>query len=822
MGSLMKRVAAKGLFLFFLLIVSQAVQAQSGSDLASTNLSTINVDNLSDEQIQQFLDKAEESGLSQTQLEALAKSRGMSSIQITKLRNRISELQMAKSADGADADRQREDLEQMEQDSLNLFTDFVEEEEILEEEEGLKIFGSEIFSNAVASFTPVQNIATPENYVLGPGDEIIIDVFGASEMTYQEAISPDGKIFISGVGPVVLAGVSIKQARVRILNKLHAIYSGLKSPNRNTFIEVSIGNIRTIKVDVVGLVTNPGSYSLSSLSTAFSALYAAGGPSEQGSMREISIMRDGKSIATLDVYKYFFLGDNTNNPLLRDGDAVVVRPYKSRIEFDGPVKNPAIYELLVEETVSDLLTFSGGFAPEGLSKMLTISGNDGYKKVMRTVEEQSYGSHKLQSGDKVQAMPILDRYSNLVELTGAVYLPGAFELVEGLTLAELIKNAGGFREDVYLGRGNILRKNADLTLSNLSFSIQEVQNGSYDVALKNEDVVNIPSISDIIVDPVVVIEGEVRKPGTYPYSDSLTVEDLIGIAGSFTISAEKSFVEVARRVSENDNDLSSESILYNFQIDQKLGLSKEASTFQLKPFDLVIVRESPTFKPSKTVTIEGEVLYPGKYAIEFKEERISDIISRAGGYTNEAYPAGGTLIRKTEYFDDDAAAAVKKARLQGLAGYEELGGNFVIQENEAVAVQIDKMTENPGSKIDLIIKDGDIISVPKQLQTVRVRGEVYFSSNIIYQKKTKFKRYVSSSGGFTTNARKGKSYVIYPSGNAKKTRKFVFLKFYPKVLPGSEIIVPSKPEREQMNAQQWIGITTSLVSLTILINNLVN
>lgn len=802
------------LSLFFIAITAQ-IFCQG---LSSSNLSKVEVDDLSDQQIQQFVKKAEDSGLTQQQLEVLALQRGMSQIQIEKLRSRINQLQSKLDVPVTDSAMRLRESSQSISDDQNIFGDFITAKTKVKSD----VFGMEIFSKTSVGFVPPQNVATPSNYILGPGDEVIIDIYGASEITYQELISPDGKIFISGVGPIGLIGVSIEAAKRRIFNKLSSIYSGLQGQNPNTFIEVSLGAVRTITVSIVGNVSQPGTYTISSFSSAFNALYAAGGPNMLGSMRNIEVLRKGRKIATLDVYEYFWKGDITNNPQLKDEDVLVVKSFQNQITIEGELNNTGIFEFHSGETLSDLIYYAGGFTASAYRNNITIDRISGINRSIVVVDSADFKRTDLNPGDRITITSIIDKYSNRVKIEGAVYKPGSYQLKDRMMLSDLIAKAEGLRPDFYRGRGNIIRQNEDLSLKNMSFDLNELIDGNVKIELQNEDIVTIPSISDIEVDKTVSIKGEVRKPGSYVYTDSLTVEDLIGLSGGFTLSAEKSFVEVARIVKEDSESTSLESLLYQFDINDDLGLSDEASTFVLEPFDLVSVRESPYFKSRKTVIIEGEVKYPGTYVIKEKEERISDIIRRAGGFTPEAYVGGGTLIRQTEYFDDDESAEVKKARLQGLAAFDELGGDFAIQKKESIAIKLEEIIKSPGDRIDLILKDRDVISVPKLLQTVRVRGEVYFSSNIIYEEGMGFKEYISASGGGTANAKESKSYIIYPNGSAKKAKRFLFAKFYPKVLPGSEIVVPSKPERRPLSAQEILGISSSMATLALIVDRLVN
>ncbi|MBV6653702.1 MAG: SLBB domain-containing protein, partial [Mameliella sp.] len=645
----------------------------------------------------------------------------------------------------------------------------------------LEIFGMDIFRSGDIAFEPSLNIATPENYVLGAGDEIIIDVYGASEITYQEIISPDGNILISGIGPISLGGITVKEAKRRIFNKLSNIYSGIEGSNPNTFLQVSVGQIRSIKVNVVGNVVQPGTYTLSSFASAFNALYFAGGPTENGSLRQIEIVRKGEKIATLDVYKYLFLGDDSQNPQLQDQDVIVVKPYVNRVKLAGNVKHPAIYELKKGEPFSFLLEISGGFSSGAYRKLLTIDRIGIEKREVETIMFEDFHEAALSDGDSIFVKKISSRYLNRVQIVGAVDQPGFYELDEELTLAKLIEMAGGVREDAYLMRGNIVRLTSNLRMRNLTFSVLEVINGAQDIVLKADDMVKISSIFELEEDQTVTLIGEVRNAGEYPYIDSMTVEDLINLSGGLTSKATSSQVEVARRL-RNSSDLSQSSEIFTFKIAEDLSIDS-GSDFLLKPFDIISIKSSSTIQIQKVIKIEGEVKYPGFYALKTNEDKISDLIDRAGGLTEYGYAEGASLIRRTEYYrtefekeeldallelrrkeletryanegasegssiaeliqmelnkyEKEITENIKKSKysnelearifraqqLRKLQQRDSIAGAYDIVEQQGIGIQLKKILDSPDSPEDLILKDGDIISIPRQLETVRVQGE---------------------------------------------------------------------------------------------------
>lgn len=800
---------------FFVLVTTVPLRAQDAPSIQ--NLQNINVDELSDAQIKEMIERMESSGYSQQQLEAMAKARGMSASQLAKLRQRIAEVKAGGSATGAgDNESRSRNSESRGSIEEDLFADFVPKDTVASDE--LKIFGMDFFNNRQLTFEPSMSVATPKNYRIGPGDELIIDVWGASEQTYRLEVSPEGSIIVPSVGPIYLNGFEIERAEARIKSKLKSIYSTL---GENTFAQVSLGQIRTISVNVVGEVTMPGTYRMSSFGTAFNALYLAGGPNENGSLREIQIFRAGKKIKTLDAYDFLIKGEG-ENVMLQDQDVLLVKPYLGRVAVKGEVKRPAYYEIKSSETLGDALGFSGGPTANAYTKSISLRRNLENRKTVATVRSTEFDAFVLAPGDEITIGEIKDRFEDRVQVEGAVNHPGEFELEEGMMLSQLIDLADGFSPDVFLKRAVIIRQNDDYTLSTVAFAPEKVISGSFDLALQSEDVVKVQSIFDLREEFTVSIEGEVQSPDDFPYAEGMTVEDLIYLADGFKETAAKSFVEVARRIVSPRDDNRFTAELFNFPISSDLTLDEVDANFVLEPFDLVVIRKSPYYQEQEVVEVEGEVLYPGKYVLNTKTERISDLIKRAGGFTEDAFPAGGTLIRETEYFDEGSAALVKKLRIQALGNGDSTtaAGSFAINRNESIAIELDNIMANPKSQDDIILKAGDVISVPKELQTVRVRGEVYFSSNLIYANNLGFKGYVSQAGGPTSNAKLSKAYIVYPNGSAERTKRFLWFKNFPEVEPGSEIIIPAKPLKRKMTPQEVIGIASGIGTLAIIINNL--
>lgn len=812
-------------FLHFLLmfilvfIISIPTNGQDLSSLADTNLKTLNVDNLSEEELGKLIKQIDESGYSEQQIEILAKARGASDTQIAKLRDRIATYQARNSqvSNIEDISRSRDKLRDDNSTSFDPFISLYELNIEGKKSSELMIFGQSFFRNQNLTFEPNLNIPTPKDYQLGAGDQLIIDIWGNSEKTYQLTISPEGSIVIPKIGPVYLNGLSIERADARIKTRLKSIYSGLGD---NTFAQVSLGQLKTISVNVMGEVERPGTYQISSFGTAFNALYLSGGPNDNGTLREIKVFRGGKLFSTLDAYKFLIDGEG-DNIKLQDQDMIIVNPYIQRVTISGAVKRKAAFEMLKGESFEDLLSFAAGFTSKAYKKSISLRRNLDNTKTVQTISQDQFKSFIVQDGDAVEVGIIQNQFVGRVRVEGAVNHPGEFELAEEMTLSKLVNLADGLRADAFMNRAVIIRQNEDLSLTSIAFSPQDLINGSYDLTLQSEDVVKIQSKYDLQEEFKITISGEVQKPGDYPFVNGMTVENLIYLANGFKETASKSAVEIARRIND-EKQANSISELTILPINKDLKLSTKDEKFELEPFDLIIVRKSPYYKDQIIVEIEGEVVYPGKYVLKTKYDRISDIIQRAGGFTPDSYPKGGTLIRETEYFDEAQASEVKRLRIVNLGKLDTTTsqGSFSINKRESIAIKLDEISSKPGSSIDLILKEGDIISIPKELQTVRVRGEIYFPNNIIYNKRIGFKEYISLSGGHTREARINDAYVIYPNGSAKIVKNFLWFKWYPKVEQGSEIVIPAKPEKRKLSPQEIIGITSGIGTIALIISNL--
>ncbi|MFY0626285.1 MAG: SLBB domain-containing protein [Reichenbachiella sp.] len=816
---------------FIFIGLSVEISAQS-SDINLQDISNINVDELSDDQIKKLVEQVESSGYSEDQLIMLAQSRGMDQIQIQKLKSRMQSVGSSSPQPGSDTDLDRMrfspvDLDPIVEEKRFAFDPF---ENILEMSaeipEGLQVFGQDFFQNSNLNFETDLNIPTPTNYVLGAGDEIIIDIWGISEQSYQLVISPEGAIRVPILGPIYLSGLTIEKAKSKIISRLKKIFSSI---GRGSSADVSLGQIRSINIHVIGAVMKPGTYTLSSFGTAFNALYSAGGPTDKGTLRQIEIFRNKKLISTLDAYALLIKGTG-ENITLQDQDVIIVRGYQSRIALDGEVKNPAYFELLDGETMEDLLLYTGGFTENAYDGVLSLRRIEGNFKVVKSVKKDSLASLELKNGDEIFVNKISGEFKNRVTIEGPVLNAGEYELTEGLKLSELLKLADGYRGDIFIERAIIVRQKDDFSLSSIAFDPQQLMDGSFDLDLKNNDVVKFQSIYDLREKYKITVQGEVLRPGEHVYVDGLTVEDLIYLAGGFKESASKSFVEVARRINpDSTKDAISSATIFNFNISKDLKLNNQDSKFKLEPYDMVSIRKSPFYSEQEVITIEGEVQYPGKYSLEKKNERISSVLQRAGGISELAYPQGATLIRRSEYYKGNSedvlkeASKIRKEDLTSIFKKDTLfsNENEIFRQQEFIGLDIEAAMKNPGSKYDLTLRAGDIISMPRQFQTVRIRGEVLYPSNIRYDASNGFKKYISQSGGFDQMAKKTKAYVIYPNGSSAQTKNFLFFRNYPKIEPGSEIVIPKKPDPQPMSAQAWIAISTSVATLALIIQQLV-
>lgn len=826
-------------FIAFGLFFSMPVLAQK---VNPQNLSSVRVDELSDAQVRQFMAQVEALGLSDAQLEQVAQSRGMSATEIQKLRRRVDRLK--NSADRGKGDDYSLSSGKSDNSSQNLLDTLSRRDSLSLADQVLeqlrsKIFGADLFKTSGLTFEPNLRLATPRNYVIGPDDEMLIDIYGYSEASYKLTVSPEGTINIPYVGVVPVSGMTIESATSRIRSRLSTIYSGLRTGN--TSVSVAIGNIRSVKVVLTGEVVKPGTYSLPSVATVFNALYSSGGPTQNGSFRQIEVIRGGRRIATLDVYDFLLTGELKNNVRLQDQDVIRIPTYRKRVEIVGEVKRPGIFEMVNGEDLSDLLRFAGDFTERAYQARVKVLKNTATERKISDVTSAEFATYQPSTGDKYFVDEILDRFENRVTIEGAVFRPGQFEMEPGLTVGSLIRKAEGLREDAFQNRGYITRLKDDLQTELVSFDIAKVLSGqAADIPLKREDIVVISSIFDLKEEYTVRVEGEVQQPGKLEYAEGMNLEDAIIQAGGFKEGATSQRVEVSRRV-KNSNALStSAQVAEVFQIDANQDLKTATAGFVLQPFDIVAVRPSAGYEVQKQVRVEGEVLYPGVYTITKKDERISDILKRAGGFTAWAYAEGASLKRSGSPKDSvEMKMEFEKYLVKRLSDQKETDNasknrvssgrdtivvkpEFEAERNEFVGIDLPMILKQPGSKADIFLEEGDVLNIPKQLQTVKVSGEVLSPVTVVYSKNKSFKQYVANAGGFSEKAKRKRSYIKYANGAVKSTKKVFFFSFHPRVKPGSEIVVPEGPGKRPFNVSEWVGVTSSLVTLLLLFNQLSN
>jgi protein involved in polysaccharide export with SLBB domain len=687
-----------------------------------------------------------------------------------------------------------------------------------------KIFGADLFKNKNTSFEPNLNLATPVNYIVGPNDQLNINVYGNSVANWKLAVTPEGNINIPGVGLLNVGGRTIENVTASIKAKLKANNYAIGS---GTNVSVTLGNIRSIKVIMVGQLERPGTYTLPSLATAFVALTAAGGPSENGSMRQIEIIRNNQVIRHLDVYDFLVKGSQKDNISLQDQDIIRVPTYRTRVELSGEVKIPALFEVLPGETLQDIIDYAGGFTNSAYTARIQVSQISDQQHKVTDIIEADYKNYIPLRGDKYVVQAILDRFENRVIIRGAVFRPGDYELKKGMTLSQLIENASGLKEDAFMQRGTVTRLKADNSIEIIAFNVSDVLNKTTDIPLKREDIIDIASIFDLRDKYQVSINGSVRKPGNFAFAEGMKVEDLIFKAGGFAEGASSKRIEVARRINDADPESKNSKVAKVFSVDVDAQLKTINTNFVLMPFDIVSVYTLPGYEKQRTVKIEGEVLYPGTYTIETKNEKISDLVARAGGVTASADIEGGSLKRTNTAIlgvdknkvDTAAIAQERQEQITRLRkNYKDsTADNNAIKRNNFVGINLPAIMKSPGSNIDIILEDGDVLRIPKQQQLVRVNGEVLYPSAVVYDPDKDFKDYVLNAGGFSPKALKRGAYVVYPNGTVKGTRKFLFFNSHPEVKPGSEIYVPLKPEPKGNTAQEILGFSTGLASLAALI-----
>ena len=696
-----------------------------------------------------------------------------------------------------------------------------------------KVFGRDIFNNKELSFEPNMNIATPQNYRLGPGDAVIIDIYGASQKTIQSTVSPDGEVTIEGYGPVNVSGLTVAQANARLRSTLGSRY-------RSSRIKLTVGQTKTIMVNVMGEVKAPGTYTLSAFATVFHALYMAGGTNDLGTLRNIKVYRNNRLVTVVDIYDYILNGKLTGNVRLADNDVIVVGPYDCLVTITGKVKRPMIYEMKKNESVNSLLKYSGGFTGDAYKKSVRVNRKTGRERSVYNVEEFDFSSFRIDDGDSVSVDSILPRYANTVEVKGAVFRPGMYNIGDQInSVRTLVEHAEGLTEDAFTARAVMHRMKSDRNLEVISVDIAGILAGtSPDIPLKENDVLFIPTRQDKMIERTITIRGEVQYPGTYLYAEHETIEDFVLQAGGLTDKASTINVLVSRRVNDTKATKPDSIIAKTYTLSLKDGFVIDGKPgFELMPYDEVSIRKSPAYTEQQNVEIEGEVLFGGTYTLSRRNSRLSDLFQKAGGGTDQAYIKGARLMRKANEAEKARMEAVlKMQREQQQKNLLQLAASsnnasaitqtakdakdadlqkFNVPDEYPVGIDLAEALKHPGSDADMILREGDRLIVPQYNSTVKINGAVMYANTVAYEKGKSISRYIDEAGGFASDANKSKAYIIYMNGKVAKVGHGA------KVQPGCEIVIPAKMKRK-MTAAEMMSMGSSMSSIAAMIATIAN
>ena len=806
-----------------MMLSSLSVAAQSG---------------MTDTQVMQFVAREAKAGTSQSQIVTKLMQRGVKIDQIRRVRNQydkqIRSRNMSAAADAAVGDAsnrmrnsasQQQELENGKVNTASENANDANEDHQLAEEEvmatqghsastnGKKVFGRDIFNQRALSFEPNMNIATPQTYVLGPGDQVVIDVYGASQNTHQLTISPEGTVTVPGYGPIYVSGMTVAAANGKIRSTLGSRYASSK-------VKLSVGQTRTIMINVMGEVRTPGTYTLSAFSTVFHALYRAGGINDIGTLRNVKVYRNGKLITVVDIYEYILNGRLAGNVRLQDGDVVQVGPYDCLVGVTGNVKRPMFYEMRKNESVATLLKYAGGFTGDAYKKAVRLVRQTGERYSVFNVDEFDMSSFKVDDGDAVTVDGMLNRYENMVEVKGAIFRPGQYRLGGEVTSVRgLIERAEGVTEDAFTAHAVLHRMKADRSLEVVSVDVQGILAGTVpDIPLKNEDVLFIPTQAELRSERTYTITGEVMSPGTYEYADNTSVEDLIMQAGGLTDAASTAKVDVSRRIRDPKATTTTREIAQTFSFALKDGFVVDGNKgFILQPYDVVHVRRSPGYVTPQNVTIKGEVNFPGVQTMNMKNMRLSDVLAMAGGVTENAYMRGARLVRVKTQEEKERTKDVLTALKRNLSERDSVAmENLDLDNTYVVGIELDKAMADKGGEYDIILREGDVITVPEYNATVKVSGDVMFPNTVSFVGDKGYKWYVNKAGGFGLRAKKHKTFVVYTNGTVAQVGHGA------KIEPGCEIVVPSKRKREGLNFAQMLSAGTSLASLAAVVASLIS
>lgn len=792
----------KVLTVFLLIVIFfQTTTLQAQDLLKGTDLSTVRVDNFSEIDIAKYRSQLESNNFTIEQAEPMLLSKGMSSIEISKLKARLKNTQSASNntTGNSDLGRRQEPVTNRKEKDL----------------ENSLVFGSELFDNPTLNFEPNLKLATPVNYILGPGDELQISVYGVQVYNATVPVSVEGSVDIQFVGQIAVIGMTIEAATQKIRTAIANVYSSVKSGQSQ--VRISLSKVRTIKITVIGSKL-PGNYSVSSLATVYNALYLAGGPGKNGSYRNIELLRNNKVYKNIDIYHFLVNGDQSDNVGLKDNDVIRIPAYSQRVAIEGEVKRPGIFELKPKETFSDLLSYASGFNELAYTASINIMQKTDKEFKVRDLKVAEFGTYKPSSGDVFKVTRILNRFENRIKIAGAVFRPDTYSFYEGMRVSDLVKKADGLKEDAYTQRARIIRLKDDLTTEMLQVNLVKALDGdsTANLVLHKEDVVNIYSILDFEEDYKITIDGEINRPGTYAYHENLTLNDLLIEAGGILGSSSKK-VEIARMIKSEEIDDKSpiKAELFNLEID--VNTNEQAKNFDLKPFDVVTIRRMAVYEKPEAVTIKGAVYYSGKYVLINKKEKIYDVIQRAGGLTSSANLDGVKINRPIQ---NKQVEDIQRANLNLLKNdsIQNLITNKLLNLKYAtIPVDWRKIVQDPNNNTNVTLFPGDEIEVAVYNENVKVSGNVLLTSEIPYEKGKAFGFYIGAVGGTDAKALKRKAFIIYPNGKTAVSSSFFFIRSYPKVLPGSQIVVPERPEKKTRSTAEIISIGSIIGTLGLLL-----
>ena len=807
----------------------------------------VSAQKMSDDKVVEYVMEAQEKGMSQQQIAKDLLRQGVTMDQINRIKRKMDAA--GKTGVGATLNEKTRTRTSPKGNAVKLEKDRVEKDKMtssereqmmgseigflfpdstmmymMEESKKKEIFGHRIFQNKEVAFEASFNLPTPANYKLGPGDEVSIDIWGAAQSNIQETISPDGNIYVENLGPVHLSGLTVTQANKYLKEQFGQIYSGINGDEPNSSIRLSLAQNRTIQVHVMGEVENPGTYTMSSFATIFNALYQAGGVNEYGTLREVKVYRDDKLVSTYDVYDFILNGNSNVGIRLEDNDVVTVDAYKNLVSVTGNVKRPMYYEMLADESVEQLLKYAGGFTGNAYKEDVRLIRNGKREREIYILDAAEQQGFMLADGDSISVDSIMPTFANMVEVKGAVYRPGLFQMDGRInTVKQLLQSAGGLKDEAFLGRAILNRRKPNNTMENLAINLEQLMNGAIaDVPLRKNDVLLVPSIFDMQEVQTVTIFGEVAFPGTYEYVENMSIEDFIIKAGGLTEAASTARVDVARRMKDSRATSASDTISYRYSFSISEGLVVEGNPdFTLIPFDEVYVRKSPGYFKQENVSVEGEVLFGGTYALTKKNQRLSELVANAGGLTPQANIKGARLERTMTEEEKMRLESTIEAAIQMAENKKDsvaIRRSMMSQTTYPVGIELDKALEKPGTDADITLRDGDRLIIPQASNTVKVSGEVMYANTVAYDNNKRLNHYVNQAGGYNEKAKKSGVYIVYMNGTVSKANRWS----RKVVEPGCEVVVPTKEERERMTASQILSLSSTAASLATVVLALIN